>query len=176
MSLAGSFLVAQSSLNDPHFLRTVVLLLAHTEGGAFGLVVNRPAKKDGLPFPVFDGGPCPAPGLFMLHGHPDWAKSEPQTDPEDEDDEEQPQREVAPGIFLGDLACLKRTATPAEGEAIRFRAYQGYAGWGPGQLEHELNVGAWQVAPADSDILFETPVEELWRLLAPPRIPKPSAN
>src|ERR1700722_17742854 len=126
MSLAGSFLVAQSSLNDPHFLRTVVLVLAHTDGGAFGLVVNRPAKKDGLPFPVFDGGPCPAPGLFMLHGHPDWAESEPQKDPEDQDDEEEPQREVAPGIFRGDPACLKRAATPAEGEAIRLRAYKGY--------------------------------------------------
>jgi len=201
MSLAGSFLVAQSSLNDPNFMQTVVLILAHTEGGAFGLVVNRPAKKDGLPFPVFEGGPCPAPGLFMLHGHPDWvdaadedsdleAEVDEEDDEDDEDDEqvdeddqeepEQPQREVAPGIFLADPACLKRATQPDDDgepdDTIRFRAYQGYAGWGPGQLEHELDAGAWQVTPADSNILFETPVEALWRLLAPPRLPRPSAN
>jgi putative transcriptional regulator len=198
MSLAGSFLVAQSSLSDPNFLQSVVLILAHNEGGAFGLVVNRLAKKDGLPFPVFDGGPCPAPGLFMLHGHADWVAAsddgESETEDEDEDDdegeneaehegdgegesnEEGPPREVAPGIYLGDPACLKRASQPGDGQSIRFRAFQGYAGWGPGQLEHELDAGAWQVTAADSELLFETPVETLWRLLAPPRIPRPSAN
>jgi putative transcriptional regulator len=187
MSLAGSFLVAQSSLSDPNFMQAVVLILAHNEGGAFGLVVNRLAKKDSLPFPVFDGGPCPAPGLFMLHGHPDWVDPSSGNNREDEaeDDEsdgegqnasEGPQREVAPGIFLGDPACLKRASQPANDKSIRFRAFQGYAGWGPGQLEHELSAGAWQVTAADSELLFETPVETLWRLLAPPRVPRPSAN
>jgi putative transcriptional regulator len=194
MSLAGSFLVAQSSLSDPNFMQSVVLILAHNEGGAFGLVVNRLAKKDGLPFPVFDGGPCPAPGLFMLHGHPDWvdagAESQGESEAEGEDDgedenegdgdgepnEEGPPREVAPGIYLGDPACLKRASKPGDGQSIRFRAFQGYAGWGPGQLEHELDSGAWLITAADSDILFETPVETLWRLLAPPRIPRPSSN
>jgi putative transcriptional regulator len=190
MSLAGSFLVAQSSLSDPNFMQTVVLILAHNEGGAFGLVVNRLAKKDSLPFPVFEGGPCPAPGLFMLHGHADWVDAVSEGQGEDgaegeddgdgeaeaENDDAGPEREVAPGIYLGDPACLKHASQPADGQSIRFRAFQGYAGWGPGQLEHELDAGAWQVTAADSEVLFETPVETLWRLLAPPRIPKPSAN
>jgi len=180
MSLAGSFLVAQSSLSDPNFRQTVVLILAHTEGGAFGLVLNRPAHKDGLPFPVFHGGPCPAPGLFMLHGHPDWVEADAESvtegEGEGENEADQPQREVAPGIFLGDPACVQRASQPADGETIRFRAYQGYAGWGPGQLERELDGGSWQGTPADSNLLFGTPVETLWRLLAPPRIPRPSVN
>jgi putative transcriptional regulator len=170
MSFAGSFLVAQPSLIDPNFSRAVVLVLAHNEEGAFGLVVNRPAAKAGLPFPVFHGGPCPAPGLFMLHGHADWLEDSPEPDPEE------PNREVAPGIFLGNAAVLKRASHTEEGETLHFRAFQGYAGWGPGQLEVELNSGAWMVTSADSNLLFGTPAETLWRLLAPPRLPQPSEN
>jgi putative transcriptional regulator len=176
MSLAGSFLVAHSSLNDPNFSQTVVLILAHNDSGAFGLVVNRPVKKPELPFPLFCGGPCPAPGLFMLHGHAEWVDFENDEPAVGDADSEQTQREVAPGIFLGDTDSLKRAGHTKNDEAVRFRAYQGYAGWGAGQLEHELNTGSWLVMPAESDILFGTPVEALWRLLAPPRIPQPSAN
>ena len=65
MSLAGSFLVARQVLRDPNFERTVVLLLAHSDEGAFGLVVNRPATAKGLPWPLFVGGPCPSPGFSL---------------------------------------------------------------------------------------------------------------
>ena len=176
MSLAGSLLVAHSSLSDPNFNQTVVLILAHSEGGAFGLVVNRPIKKKGLPFQVFHGGPCSAPGLFMLHGHPDWIDEAPPSEPDDDNEAEPSQREVAPGIFLGDAGCIQRASEPADGEKVRCRAFQGYAGWGPGQLERELESGSWLVTPADSNILFETPIEKMWTLLAPPRIPRPSLN
>src|SRR2546429_7938511 len=74
-SLAGSFLVAKPELQDSNFHQTVVLLLQHGSEGAFGLVVNRPAKTEGLPFPVFHGGPCQAPGLILLHGHAGWQGS-----------------------------------------------------------------------------------------------------
>jgi putative transcriptional regulator len=168
MSLAGSFLVAQPTLTDPNFRCTVILVLAHNDEGAFGLVVNRPVAESGLPFPVFHGGPCTAPGLFMLHGHTDWLKDLP------EPENERAQREVAPGIFLGDAAVLKMASHGGDG--VRFRAFQGYAGWGPGQLESELQSGSWLVTPAESELLFSTPVDALWRLLAPPRLPQPSLN
>jgi putative transcriptional regulator len=170
MSLAGSFLVAQPSLIDPNFRQTVVLILAHSDEGAFGLIVNRPVPKPALPFPVFHGGPCPAPGLFMLHGHRDWLDDSP------EPEEDGAQREVAPGIFLGDASCLKRAQQAADSDSLHFRAFQGYAGWGPGQLEAEMHGGAWLTTPADSDALFATPADALWRLLAPPRLPRPSLN
>src|SRR6266852_398066 len=95
-SLAGSFLIARPVLQDPSFKQTVVLLLQHGSEGAFGLVLNRVRKVDGVPFPVHVGGPCEFQGLLMLHGHPDWGRME----------GELPDGEVAPGIFLGDAACL----------------------------------------------------------------------
>jgi len=161
-SLAGSFLVARPVLQDPNFRQSVVLMLQHGSEGAFGLVVNRPAKTQGLPFPVFNGGPCKAQGLMMVHGHTEWPGGD--------------AKGVAPGIFLGDAACLKMAADAKSVVALRYRVFMGYAGWGPGQLEGELSSGAWAVVPATGDALFGTDVEELWIGLTPPRIPTPSVN
>ncbi len=166
-SLAGSFLVARPVLKDPSFRQSVVLLLQHGAAGAFGLVVNRPASVEGLPFPLFVGGPCEAQGLLMLHGHADWAP-EPSADA--------PKPEVAPGIFVGDADALSR-ATQAESDTpLRFRVFKGYAGWGPSQLEGELSAGAWSVVAAEGDVLFETPIDDLWSNLLPPLLPQPSLN
>lgn len=167
MSYAGCFLIAKPILQDPNFKRTVVFLLAHNAEGAFGLVVNRPAEAKGLPWPVYVGGPCPSPGLIMLHGHAEWAE---------DDEAAEKEHQLAPGIFSGDAACLDRVTQTEEGEQLRFRVFSGYAGWGGGQLEGELATGAWSVATANGSILFDTPVEELWDRLAPPRIPEPSVN
>jgi putative transcriptional regulator len=170
MSFAGSFLIARTLLQDPNFKRTVVFLLAHNDEGAFGLVVNRPAEAEELPWPLFVGGPCPSPGLLMLHGHPEWAGEEESDDPESSRS-----NEVAPGIYSGDAASLDRATLAGEGE-LRFRVFTGYAGWGSGQLEGELAAGAWSLVPATGDVLFETPVEELWDRLLPPQLPQPSIN
>src|SRR5438105_705216 len=110
-SLAGSFLVAKPILKDATFRQTVILLLEHNDEGAFGLVVNRPAPAEALPFPVFAGGPCEAEGLMLLHGHAEWVK--PTSD--------QTKHEVAPGIFLGDASCLNRVSEPPLGQPLRFR-------------------------------------------------------
>jgi putative transcriptional regulator len=165
-SHAGSFLVAKPVLQDPSFRQSVVLLLQHGTEGAFGLVVNRPTTVEDLPFPVYKGGPCSAPGLLMLHGQQDWAEGEAESEA----------RAIAPGIFLGDAACLEKASDPPPGPEPRFRVFNGYAGWGPGQLEGELAAGAWWVVSADADVLFDTPAEGLWDRLIPPRIPEPSMN
>jgi putative transcriptional regulator len=166
-SLAGSFLVARPVIQEPNFRRTVVLLLQHGADGAFGLVVNRQAKVEGLPFPVFTGGPCQSPGLLMLHGHSDWADEGPSN----------PQAAVAPGVFMGDADCVRRITDPEPGqEGLRYRMFLGYSGWGPGQLENELATRAWAVVPASGDVLFETPIDDLWKHLLPPALPEPSLN
>ncbi len=164
--LAGSFLVAKPILKDSSFRQSVVLLLEHKPEGAFGLVVNRPATVEGLPFPVFAGGPCESEGLLLLHGHADWVQPAP----------DQPKGEVAPGIFLGDASCIQRVTDPPLGKVLRYRIFSGYAGWGAGQLEGELAAGAWAVVPATGPILFDTPVEEMWERLVPPTLPQPSLN
>jgi putative transcriptional regulator len=165
-SYAGSFLVAKPVLQDPSFRQTVVLLLQHGKEGAFGLVVNRPAPVEGLPYALFVGGPCPAEGLLMLHGHAEWA----------EEASSPSQRQVAPGIFLGDSSCMTRVNDAPEEQALRYRLFNGYAGWGSGQLEGELASGAWALVPARGEVLFDTPTDDLWLRLLPPSIPEPSLN
>ena len=170
MSYAGCFLIAKPILQDANFKRTVVFLLAHNAEGAFGLVINRPAQAKGLPWPIFVGGPCASPGLIMLHGHPEWAEVV------EEDADPDKQRALAPGIYSGDATCLDRVTQSEKDETLRFRVFSGYAGWGGGQLEGELAAGAWAVTSANGELLFNTPVEDLWDRLAPPRIPEPSLN
>ncbi|GIW82735.1 MAG: UPF0301 protein [Gemmatales bacterium] len=162
-SSAGSFLVAKPKLKDPIFGQSVVLMLQHSFEGAYGLVVNRPAKVENMPFPVFIGGPCESQGLLMLHGHAEWV------DPSSESG-----REVAPGIFLGDASCIERVQASPDDK--RYRMIAGYAGWGPGQLEGEIADGAWVIVPASGQVLFETPVEDLWSVVLPVMIPQPSLN
>jgi putative transcriptional regulator len=164
--LTGAFLVARPALKDPSFHRTVVLLLKHEAQGAFGLVVNRPSSAEGLPFPVYLGGPCASEGVVLLHGHADWADAS----------SGEAKGEIAPGIFLGDSDCLTRISDPPPGHALRFRVFLGYAGWGPDQLEGELAAGAWAVVPATGALLFDTPVDDFWDNLLPPTIPQPSMN
>jgi putative transcriptional regulator len=173
-SLAGSFLVARPSLRDPNFARTVVLILAHNDEGAYGVVVNRPAQVtvSGLSFPVLAGGPCPSPGLILLHGHPEWADQTPDELGEDST----PRGEAAPGIFIADTHSWKQVCDASPGQPMRVRLVRGYAGWGPGQLEGELAAGAWALTPAEGQLLFDMPAEELWDRLAPPKIPQPSVN
>src|SRR5258708_7633436 len=138
-SHAGSFLVARPILKDSSFRQSVVLLLQHTLDGAFGLVVNRPSSVDDMAFPVYAGGPCEAEGLLMLHGHADWVEGA----------DEKTAREVARGFFLGDGGCLGHIGDAPAGKVQRYRMFNGYAGWGPRQLEGELEAGAWSLVPAN---------------------------
>jgi putative transcriptional regulator len=162
-SLAGSFLVARPTLRDPNFIQTVILLIQHNSEGAFGLVVNRRVQVEGFHAPVYIGGPCELSGMFLLHGHPEWT-------------EEKGSNSVAPGIFLGDTACMSRVKHADADAGYRFRIFAGYAGWGADQLEGELAAGAWAVIPANGQLLFDESPEDLWRQLVPSSIPKPSAN
>ncbi len=98
MSHASQFIIARPSLQDPSFQQTVILLLQHDQSGAFGLVVNRPLPPQAwtLPFPLYLGGPCKSEGLLMLHGHQEWM-----------DMQTQQEKQIVPGIFIGDEECVK---------------------------------------------------------------------
>ena len=164
-SLAGNFLIARPAMVDSFFGRSVILLLQHSPEGAFGLVLNRPAQAKELPFPIFVGGPCKMDGLLMIHGLEEWAK---------QDDE--PTMEVCPGVYLGTSEQFEKVTETPEAFSEKFRVFTGYAGWGPNQLEAEMQQDGWIVLPANGEIIFGTPVQDLWEDLAPPTLPEPSMN
>ncbi len=166
----GWFLVAKPILRDPNFHQTVVLLVQHSEEGGFGLVVNRPIPVKELPYPVYSGGPCEAQGMFIVHGHPEWVLDE------EEDGDGDSLTQIAEGIYLGDASCANLIKELDTEETKLIRMFAGYSGWGPGQLEQELAEGAWALTPANGELLFETPPEDLWSHLKPPAIPEPSTN
>lgn len=161
--LAPTLLLAMPQLQDPNFHRSVVLLCEHSTEGALGFVVNRPtdtraAEAVSLDPPLTSdsdmklwvGGPVePARGFLLLGDDPD---------PE-------PSQRVANGFYLtASLDVLRRLlqVDPAEPSASRCRLLLGYAGWGPGQLDSELAMSSWLTAPADPDLVFGTPPEDMW--------------
>jgi putative transcriptional regulator len=164
-SLAGKFLIARPAMVDAFFGRSVILMLQHGTEGAFGLVLNRPAQAKELPFPIFVGGPCKMDGLLMIHGMEEWLK--PDVDAT---------MEVCPGAFLGTSEQFEKATEADEATSAKFRVFTGYAGWGPKQLEAEMLQDAWIVLPANGELIFGTPVQELWERLAPPTLPEPSLN
>ncbi len=162
-SLAGMFLVARANLRDAFFGQTVVLMLDHDEDGSLGVVLNRPAQTKNAPFPVFHGGPCQVDGFLMIHGQDDWT-----------DADHAPPKSICPGVYLGDESSFERVNDNPE-IAWRYRVFAGYSGWGPLQLEKEMSENAWLVLPANGDLVFDTPIGELWKKLTP-SLPTPSLN
>jgi putative transcriptional regulator len=156
----GSLLVALPSLVDPNFKQTVVLLCEAGEDGSMGLVVNRPTPlrlSEALPeqdilqgsdVPVYMGGPVQTDRILILNrgGSPVEGFLPIFS-------------EIALG---GTLEALKEAATGL-GITGEFRPYRGYAGWGPGQLEDEIDEGAWLVLPGDPDAVFTRHPERLWQ-------------
>jgi len=155
----GMLLVAAEHLTDARFHNGVVLLIQHDDQGTAGLVLNRNSSLtlDKI-FP--QGTSLPGPVSTLSYGGP----LEPQTllalvkirnyPPE-------PADEVIRGIYVTGLGVLAEWPDFAE-EVVAYRAFTGYAGWAPGQLERELQRGDWQTIPADEEFVFTTEGEELW--------------
>jgi putative transcriptional regulator len=156
-SLRGKLLIASPTLVDPNFRRTVVLIAEHSEEGALGLVLNRPADTavgEAVPelswvadddAALWVGGPVSPGGVIVLA---EWS------DPSHaavlvEDDL---------GFLPGDHAEPERLADSVR----RARVYAGHTGWGPGQLEGELDEEAWIVEPPRREEIFTEDPEGLW--------------
>lgn len=158
MSTAGRMLVATPMLTDPSFERTVVLMLEHSESGALGVVLNRPSGV-----PVADilaaWADVVAPPSLVFHGGPvstDSALGLVQTSRH----EVLGVRRLSHGVSLVDLdtpAELVSTAVSA------MRVFVGYAGWSAGQLEQEIDEGAWYVVDSLPEDAFTPDPSDLWR-------------
>lgn len=161
-SAPGSFLAASPDMLDPNFMHAVVLMCQHTDDGAYGLVVNRPADVTvdallpdhpilgGEPFPVFAGGPVGLDTLQFVHRAADRI---PGGLPLDE------------GLWLGgDLDALADLiAENRRAARRRVRLIVGYAGWGAGQLDAELATGSWLPAALATELVFSEDREGAWR-------------
>jgi putative transcriptional regulator len=154
-SLRGHLLIAGPTLLDPNFWRTVVLVGEHSEEGALGVVLNRSSEtpvEEALPEltlladdlgAVHVGGPVQPSAVVVLADFVDT--------------------EAAEALVVGSVGFLPSEVEPdAIGELRRARVYAGYAGWGPGQLDGELEDGSWIVEPALAEDVFTSDPESLW--------------
>ncbi len=155
----GILLIATPALKDPNFRQSVILLCEHSEQGALGVVVNRPTEinitevlpqvpiLEGQQHRVFTGGPVQKNSLLILYRVPE--------EPSDT-------HHVVDGVYLGgNVETLERILEqPSTNES--FRAFMGYSGWAPGQLENEMNSGSWLTMPADPVFVFEKDPSLLW--------------
>jgi putative transcriptional regulator len=155
-------LLSMPQLVDPNFARTVVLLCEHGPEGAFGLVVNRPSDVSAAEAVNLDPPVDRANDLPLLLGGPvepqrGWIlTSQPPDDVE--------HRPLGAGLFLSPSPELLRRVLTAPRCPKRTLVIAGYAGWGPGQLDAELEESSWLVAPADLDLIFEVPAAASWEL------------
>lgn len=165
-TLANQFLIALPALADSPFARSVTLICQHDAEGAMGVVVNRPAEYTlGEVFeqmgissddaalraqPVLAGGPVHPERGFVLHdGTDQWDSS----------------LEIAKGLTVTTSRDILEAMARGEGPRHATVAL-GCAGWGAGQLEHELVENSWLTAPADSEILFALPLQQRWQAAA----------
>ena len=156
-SLKGQLLIASPRLMDPNFVRTVVLMVQHGDEGALGLVLNRPLTATvrdvcekvletscEIEANLHQGGPCEGP-LMVLH-----------------DDAKLSQISVIPGVnWSTEKEALEQLVVQNNG-SMKF--FVGYAGWGAGQLEGELETGSWLTVAANEQMVFSES-EDQWEQL-----------
>lgn len=157
-SLAPTLLVAMPQLQDPNFMRTVVLLCEHHESGSMGLVINR--DTDTLASEVVDFDPPPESdsGLEVSIGGP----VDPQRGWLLLSEQVHDAVEIAPGLYLSASRDALRDAVAGHHPQRRCRFLIGYAGWGPKQLDYELAASSWLTVPIDRELLFDTPPGDVW--------------
>ena len=170
--IAPGLLVAMPQLLDPNFHRAVILMIEHNDEGSFGLVVNRPSSMSVSSLlgaldmtwrgddaaVVWTGGPVMPTSGWVLH-EPNLRVG-PGAPTLQSGLEHDGTVSFAPGIDLSTSPDKLRVI--AEAPPGRTRFLLGYAGWGPGQLAHEMARGSWLHVEADPGLIFETPAESLW--------------
>jgi putative transcriptional regulator len=166
--LDGQCLIAMPGMSDPRFSRAVVYICAHSDEGAMGIILNKPAQDVTFPdlllqlkvvtqeseirlpkqireTPVLRGGPVETGRGFVLHSHDCFLES---SLPVDE------------GVCMTATLDILRAIAGGEGPRHAVLAL-GYAGWGAGQLEREIADNGWLNCPADADFIFGSSTKAL---------------
>ena len=159
VNLTNHFLIAMPNMADPYFSKSLTYICEHNEQGALGLVISRPidltlgALLEQIEIPVASeeigavqvhfGGPVQMDRGFVLHTPPgDWQSS----------------MRVNDAIGLTTSKDILEAVAHGEGPDKYFITL-GYAGWAPGQLEHEISQNAWLSVQADLGLIFDYPLE-----------------
>jgi len=160
VNLTQHFLIAMPAMADPHFARTLTFICEHNDQGALGVVVNRPIDmnlqalleqvsiRQGTAalkvVPIHFGGPVQVDRGFVLHSPlGEWQST----------------LAVSSEIGLTTSKDILQAVARGEGPG-KLLVTLGYAGWAPGQLEHELAQNAWLTVQANSEVIFDIPAEE----------------
>ncbi|PSU32651.1 YqgE/AlgH family protein [Photobacterium lutimaris] len=166
MNLTNHFLVAMPSMQDPNFKGSVVYICEHNDEGAMGIVINLPIEisvgnmldqidierelpvrdPSSLEQPVFNGGPVSADRGFVLHNRVGSLSSSINVT-----------ADVSITTSKDILSLLGTSESPDN-----FLVALGYAGWDAGQLEKELIENVWLTTEANTDVVFNTPINERW--------------
>jgi putative transcriptional regulator len=161
-SLAGQLLIAAPTMTDPRFYQAVILMVRHDRDGALGIIVNRPVQERSLAsllaavgggdgaaegqVLIFAGGPVQPEIGFVLHS-PDYHRLETLN--------------IDDHIAMTSSREILRDIAKKQGPRQSLVAF-GYAGWGAGQLENELERRAWFTAPDDAALVFEKDRNKVW--------------
>jgi len=160
-TLKNHFLIAMPSMTDPQFSQSLTYICDHNEQGAMGVIINRKTdlflkdvfermniefSNDLADTPILAGGPVSTERGFILHPHTEdgsWQST----------------------VKLSDQVSLTASKDIIDSLAVgsgppHAQVALGYAGWGAGQLETEIMENSWLTVPADSQILFHTPLED----------------
>lgn len=154
----GRLLISEPFLPDPNFERTVVFLCEHNEEGSLGFVINKPSilkpgdvldDLSGQEGFIYIGGPVQQDTLHFLHRNADVEDS----------------IAVRDGIgWGGSFEELLERITTGQLQTADVRFFIGYSGWGPGQLETELEAESWIVSDSVTDeLVFDLDPDKIWR-------------
>lgn len=155
LDLDGKLLVAMPGMGDPRFEKAVILICAHSEEGAMGLIVNRPAPDltfaslleqlsiprvpHGRDIRVHTGGPVERGRGFVLHSS-DYAGGAATM-------------RIEGGYGMTATLDILEALARGDGPARALLAL-GYSGWGPGQVEDEIKANGWLVVDGSADLVF----------------------
>lgn len=161
MNFNQQLLIALPDMQDPRFAKAVILICEHNNEGAMGLMLNHPMKDIDIqqvfrdlrlntPLNnknVMDGGPLNKNSGFILHNNNQLFKS---------------------SIRVSDNLSLTTSKDILEQIALQqfsapWQFYLGYSGWTKDQLEKEIAENTWLTCPIDLDLIFNTPIDELWQ-------------
>lgn len=154
----GNILIATPELDDTEFARTVILIVTR-EKGTMGVVMNQrnfipstvnellPELKEAPEVPLYNGGILEKDILFVLHSFEEIKDGLPLDD----------------GMFMnGDFDHIQQYLAERHEMNGKARFFIGYAGWGPSQLEKEIEEGCWIVSKCDRKLLLESDSDSIW--------------